>query len=81
MAFVVLESGEDDLQVERMAKRRLGDGEITEEAKKEAREKSAEYAGGHEHVEEDEPNTFVIHVTKAMTPDDVAKKALQFLEK
>jgi len=80
LAFVVLESGEDDIQVERMVKRSLGDGEITKEVKEETRKKYAVYAGGHEPVEDDELNTFSIYVTKDMTPDDVAKAALEFVK-
>merc|ERR1712215_262646 len=79
LTFVVLESGEEDLQVERMVKRALGDGEVTEEAKEDIKKKCAQRAGGHEHVEEDERNTFAIYVTKAMTPEDVVKKVLETL--
>jgi len=79
LTFVVLESGEEDLQVERMVKRALGDGEVTEEAKEDIKEKCAQRAGGHEHVEEDERNTFAIYVTKAMTPEDVVKKIFETL--
>jgi len=80
LTIVVLESGEEDIQVERMAKRCLGSGEISEEAREEFKASCAKYVGGHEHVEDDELLTFAIYVTKAMTPEDVAKQALDLLQ-
>jgi len=79
LTIIVLESGEEDLQMERLAKRQLGEGEVSKEAKEAAKKKMANYTGGHEAVEDNEANTFVIKVTKAMTPEDVAKIALSHL--
>ena len=81
LTFIVLESGEEDLQVKRLAKRQFGDGEgeLNKEAREAAEKQMAKYTGGHEAVQDDEQNTFVINVTKAMTPEDVAKIALSHL--
>jgi len=79
LIFIVLESGEEDLQLERLAKRYLGEGEVTEEAREETKKKLEQHAGGAEPVEEEEKNTFVIQVTKAQTPEDVVKKVLNFM--
>ena len=73
LKMVVLECGDEDIQIERLAARALGSGEVTEEAKKAAKERCSQYEGGHEPVEEDEKNTFSIKVTKALTPEDVVK--------
>ena len=77
LTMIVLECGEDDIQIERLASRALGAGEVTKEAKKATEERCAKFAGGHEQVEEDEKNTFSIMVTKAMTPEDVVKIVLE----
>ena len=39
----------------------------------------AKYTGGQESVEDDEENTFVMKITKAMNPENVAKIALTYL--
>ena len=79
LTMIVLESGEEDLQKERLSKRALGAGEVSQEVKEESEKNCAQYTGGHEAVEDDEPNTFAIKVTKAMSPKDVAKLALELL--
>jgi len=79
LTMIVLESGEEDLQKERLSKRALGAGEVSQEAKEASEKSYAQYTGGHEAVEDDEPNTFAIKVTKAMSPKDVAKLALELL--
>ena len=77
LKMIVLECGEEDIQIERLSSRALGTGEVTKEAKKAAKERCAKFAGGHEHVEDDEKNTFSIKVTKVMSPEDVVQIALK----
>ena len=79
LTMIVLESGEENLQMERLSKRALGAGEVSKEAREESEKAMAKYTGGQESVEDDEENTFVIKITKAMTPEDVAKIALTYL--
>lgn len=79
LTMIVLESGEENLQMERLSKRALGAGEVSKEAREESEKAMAKYTGGQESVEDDEENTFVIKITKAMTPEDVAKIALTFV--
>ena len=78
--MVVLESGEENLQVERLAIRELGGRKVSQVAREASEKTMTKYKGGHEDVEDDETNTFVIKVTKVMIPEDVAKTALNYLE-
>jgi len=82
LRMVILESGEDNLQKQRLAKRvlNLGSEDPSQEAIEEAEKEVEKYVGGIEPVEDDEPQTFAIKVTKAMTPEDVAKIAMSHLE-
>jgi len=82
LIMVVLESGEENLQLQRLANRflNLGTEEYSKEAREEAEKKVEKLVGGMEPVEKDEPRTFSIKVTKAMTPDIVAKEALSLLQ-
>ena len=80
LILIVLESGEDDLQIDRLARRALGEEEVTEEALDESKKKMEAFSGYHETVEDDEPNTFKIVVTKDMNPKDVARIALEKFE-
>jgi len=75
LTMIVLEDGEN-IQVERLAARALGSGEISQEARKAAEERMATISGGHEAVEQDEVKTYAINVTKAMTPEDIARLVL-----
>jgi hypothetical protein len=77
LILIVLESGETDLQIERLAKRALGKEKVTEESLEDSKKKMEAFSGFHETVEDDEPNTFKILVTKDMHPEDVAKIALE----
>ena len=79
LIMVVLESREDDLQLERLAKRALGSGKVSKEVLEESKMKLSKLTGGQDKVEEDEPNTFVIMITNEMTPHDVAQQALSYL--
>eukprot|EP00091_Calanus_sinicus_P019412 TRINITY_DN4873_c0_g1_i1.p1 TRINITY_DN4873_c0_g1~~TRINITY_DN4873_c0_g1_i1.p1 ORF type:complete len:318 (-),score=83.98 TRINITY_DN4873_c0_g1_i1:72-1025(-) len=76
LTMIVLESGEENLQLERLSKRALGSGEVSKEAREGSEKALAKYTGRQESVEDDEENTFALKVTKAMTPEDVAKMAL-----
>ena len=64
--MVVLESGEEKLQVERLTIRELGERKLSQEAREASEKNMTKYTGGHEDVADDEPNTFVIKVTKVM---------------
>ena len=79
LTMIVLESGEENLQKERLSARYLGAGEVSKEAREESEKSMAKYTGGQDSVEDDEENTFVIKVTKSMSPEDVAKIALTFV--
>ena len=68
-----METEEKDLQVDRLAKRTLGNEEVSEENMENAKKKNQGFLGGHETVEDDEPNTFKVLVTKDMTAEDVAR--------
>merc|ERR1711874_291821 len=72
LILVVLETEEKDLQVERLAKRSLGNEEVSEENMENAKKKVQDFLGRHDPVEDDEPNTFKVVVTKDMTAEDVA---------
>jgi len=78
LTMVVLESGEENLQLDRLATRvlSLGAEDASQEAREAAEKQVAKSVGGIEPVEVGEQNTFAIKVTKTMTPDDVAKIAL-----
>lgn len=82
LTMIMLESGEKDLQLHRLATRvlDLGSEEYTQEAREAAEKQVGKMVGGMEPYEKDEPKTFSINVTKAMTPDDVAKQSLIHLE-
>jgi len=82
LSMVVLESGEENLQLQRLATRvlNLGTEECSQEAREAAEKTVEKYVGGIEPVDVGETNTFAIQVTKAMTPDDVAKIALNHME-
>ena len=79
LTIVGLEIGEEDLQVERLTKRMLGEGEVSQEARKETKQKMKKFSGGYENVGRDEPNTFVIKVTKSMSPKEVANTILELV--
>merc|ERR1719158_1835213 len=68
LTMVVLVSDDQTLQMERLAKRALGEGNTTQEARKESEESMKRRTGGGDAVEDDEPNTYAVKVTKAMTP-------------
>ena len=72
----ILESGETDLQVERLARRALGKEKVTQESLEKSKHKMEGFLGFHETVEDDEPNTFKILVKQDMTPEDVLNIAL-----
>jgi len=77
LVLAVLESDETDLQVERLARRALGEGEVTEESLEDSKKKMEGFLGFHETVSKDEENTFKILVSKDMKPADVAKTVLE----
>jgi len=77
LVFIVLGSGEEDLQVERLSSRMMGEGEVSKEARETTKQKMKKYSGGYEEVGDDEQNTFVIKVTKSMTPEQVAEQVLR----
>jgi len=80
LTMVVLVSDDQNLQMERMAKRALGEGDVSKEARKESEETMKRRTGGGDEVEEDEPNTYAVKVTKAMTPEDVAEIVLNLVK-
>ena len=65
--MIVLVSEDGDLQKERLSKRALGEGEVSKETKKESDETMQRQTGGAEEVDDTEPNTFEVKVTKAMS--------------
>ena len=82
LTMIILQSGEEDLQRHRLATRvlDLGSEDYSQEAREAAEKQVSKMVGGMEPHEKDEPKTFAINVTKAMTPDDVAKQCLIHLE-
>jgi len=76
LTMVVLVSGEENLQMERLSNRALGAGEVSKEARKESEKTMRRFTGGGDEVEDDEPKTFAVKVTKTMTPEEVAKMVL-----
>ena len=81
LTMVVLVSDDQTLQTERLAKRALGEGNTTQEARKESEESMKRRTGGGDAVEDDEPNTYAVKVTKAMTPEDVVEIVLSLVRK
>jgi len=81
LTMVVLESAEKDLQLHRLATRvlDLGTEEYSKEAREAAEKRVEKLVGGMEPVEKDEPRTFSIKITKAMTPDNVAKQVMSHM--
>ena len=74
LILVVLETEEEDLQIERLARRASKKEILTAEELESSKKKMSGFVGYHDTVEDDEPNTFKIVVTGDMTPKDVAKK-------
>jgi len=80
LTMIVLVSDDQTLQLERLAKRALGKGDVSQEARKESEETMKQRTGGADEVEDDEPNTYAVKVTKAMTPEDVVEKILNLVK-
>jgi len=74
LILVVLETEEEDLQIERLARRAAKKERLTADELESSKKKVAGLVGHHDTVEEDEPNTFKVVVTGDMTPEDVAKE-------
>jgi len=74
LVLVVLETEEEDLQIERLARRASRKERLTADELESSKKKVAGFVGYHDTVEDDEPNTFKVVVTGDMTAEDVVKK-------
>ena len=74
LIIVVLETDEDDLQIERLAKRAAKKEGCTKDNLENSKKKMASFVGYHDTVEDDEPNTFKVLVSGDMSAENVAKK-------
>ena len=72
--LVVLESGEEGMQLDRLAIRA---SELSREPIEESKKKMGAFTGYHESAEDHEPNTVKIQVLQSMTPDEVLGRVKQ----
>ena len=81
LILVVLETEQESLQIERLARRAANKEEMTEEELESSKNMVKGYVGCHDTVQEDEPNTFKVMVTADMTAADVANIVLEKFRK